>query len=388
MLDGLKKHDMLAARLVIMLFLATLPVGWAVDQALLRDFYLTLPALDDPADSVSSASTETQTPDVKREPRPAPILLRPRLEFWGIAPWAWTTAAGVLVIGAALGGARLTLFLTKERCAAAESRRRRQAHRALQAIADCDGDSDLDSAMLWLAKWHGLPDGLDGHELSSALQGLDASAAAAVMAWEVGRFAPAGTAERTRAAAAWREFLRQWLRQHGRLSSWTAAVLPAVVVASPEESAAAWNRLVELPMEVAANHPHHLPGWFSAEIALVTAAVAVVAMLATCLYRRQWRWRRLLLAMLVLIAGMSVARLALCHRLDRNRLHRLAVVVRRTPLRPAPESALSTGVEVAAGDVVELTAERNGWCQVRFARSIGWMPADAVTSARTRPWQD
>ncbi|MGI6355699.1 MAG: hypothetical protein GX937_08845 [Lentisphaerae bacterium] len=382
---------MLAARLVIMLFLATLPASWAVDQALLRDFYLTLPALDDVADSASDRAAsrpQATAADVKQEPRPAPTLLRPRLEFWGIAPWAWATATGVLVIGTALSGARLTMFLTKERRAATEIRRRRQARRALQAIADCDGDSDLDSAMLWLAEWHGLPTGLDGHDLSSALQGLDASAAAAVMAWEVGRFAPAGTAERTRAAATWREFLRQWLRQHGRLSSWTAAVLPVAVVASPEESAAAWNRLVELPVEVAASHPHHLPGWFSAEVALVTAAVAVVAMLVICLYWRQWRWRRLFLAMMVLIAGMSVARLALCHRHDRNRLHRLAVVVHRTPLRPAPESSLSTGVEVAAGDVVELTAERNGWRQVRFARAIGWMPADAVVSAQTRPWQD
>jgi len=373
---------MLAVRFVIMLFLVALPVGRAADQALLRDFYLTLPAPDEPADPASSPAPAGPHADTAGR-RPLPVLRRSRLEFWGIALPAWAAATIVLITGAALGGARLAMFLTVERRAVAESRRRRQARRALQAIAGGDGDGGLETAATWLAEWYGLPAGLDGHDLSAALQDLDAAVAAAVMAWEIGRFAPPGTPERVQAAVAWRDFLRQWLRQRGRRPAWVTAMLPAAVVLSPEEMAAAWNRLVELPVEVAASHPHRLPGWFSAEVALVTAAVAVVAMLVVCLYWRQWRWRRQLLALLVLVTGMAVARLLVCHRQDRSRLQRLAVVVRPASLRPAPGSSLSMGVEVAAGDVVDVAAERHGWRQVRFARATGWVPADAVVGART-----
>lgn len=374
---------MSAVRFVVLLFLMAFPAGWAAEQALLRDFYLTLPAWDETGDPANSAvPAGPQAGAAVRRPgrRPLPALRRPRLEFWGIAPWAWTVATVVLVTGAALGGARLAMFFAMERNAAAETRRRRQARRALQAIAD--GDRDLDSAAAELARWYGLPASLDGHDLSTALQDLDPAAAMAVTAWEIGRFAPSGTPARVQAGAAWRDFLRQWLRQRRGFPARRAVMLPAAVFMSPEEMAAAWNRLVELPVEVAASHPHRLPAWFSAEVALVTAAVAVVAMLVVCLYWRHWRWRRQLLAILVLVTGMASARLVVCHRQDRSRLHRLAVVVRRVSLRPAPESSLTTGIEVAPGDVVDLAAERKGWRQVRFARATGWVSADAVVCAR------
>jgi len=208
----------------------------------------------------------------------------------------------------------------------------------LQAIADCDGDSDLDSAMLWLAEWHGLPTGLDGHDLSSALQGLDASAAAAVMAWEVGRFAPAGTAERTRAAATWREFFAPMAA-----STWPPVVLDGCGVAGRGCRIARGERGGMEPLGGIARGSR---GQSSSSSTWVVFGGGGAGDCGCC--RGGDAGHLFVLATVALATAVSgddgshcgnvCCSPALCHRHDRNRLHRLAVVVHRTPLRPAPES--------------------------------------------------
>ncbi len=373
--------------LIILVALA-LPAARAAEPELLRDFFLTLPGQAEAGepDGRSRAAAVAAAPEPVRPPvRPRPLhLTRPRLEYWGIAAWSWAAAAGVLATGLGLAGARAAKLAVQSE-SGLRFRHRRQALRALRAVVENAGDDSLSEATRWLAQWYGLPGGQDGQELAAALSDLDPAMAAAVAAWEAGRFAPAGGA--AQAARVWRDFLRRWLRRGGRrqgCGGLASAGMPLAGVLSPADQAAVWNRLANLPQEVAASHPHGLPGWFSPEAALVMLAVALAGMLLFSRRRAdgvRWR-RRVLFAMLTLAAVLSAARLLVCHGQDQARLRRLAVVVRHEILRPAPGSSLEAGIHLAPGDVVEIVARRDGWHEVRFVRCRGWIPADAAILRR------